>query len=143
MIGKEGCLHDFLGAVGEVLLDLVVGELEDLQAVGEGGLRGPRLRKVVDDALVRIGLLDVVVVEVDDGVAVGEHLALDAIVENHLFLSIFIHSLDLSIVSNNLLDHLHIRRRLAMVLHGELHVELLALLLLVHRHCGLRRNDAA
>jgi len=72
-------------------------------------------------------LLDVAVVEVDDGVAVWEHLSLHTVVEDYLFLSVLIHSLDLPIVAYILVDNLHVAWSLVVVLIREFHVELLGI----------------
>ncbi len=111
-----------------MFFDLVVCEFEHLQPVGEGSLRGPRLCEIVDDPLISVGLLYVAVVEVDDGVAVGEHLSLHSVVEYHLLLAVLINPLYLSIVPYNLLHHLNIYRRFVVVLQREPHIVLLILL---------------
>ena len=114
-----------------MFFDLIVSEFENLKSIWERGLRGPRLSKVVDDSLISIGLLNIVVIEVDNGVSVWEHLSFDSIVEYDFLLSIFVHSLDLSIVSYDLFHDLHVDRCLAVVLHREFHVEFLILLFLI------------
>jgi hypothetical protein len=99
-------LPDFFGAVGVVLLDLPVLELEHLQSVLERSLRRLRLCEVVNYFLVRIGLLDVVVVEIYDRVAIGPALALHAVVEDDLLLATLKCALDFSIVTDDLLSNL-------------------------------------
>lgn len=126
-------LHYLLGSIGEVLLDLIIGKFENLEAVGEGSLCCLSLGKVVDNLLVSVGLLDVVVIEVDDGVAIGEHLPLHSIVEDHFLLPVLVDTLDLPVVADDLLDHLQVRRVLVVILQRELHVELLRVLFVVRR----------
>ena len=99
-------LHDLLGFVREVLFNLVVGELEDLELVGEGRLCRLCFCEVVDDLLIWVGLLDICIIEVDDGVAVWEGLALYAVVEDDLLLATCVDPLDLSVVADNLVDDL-------------------------------------
>jgi hypothetical protein len=65
--------------------------------------------------LVWVGLLDIVVIEVDNGVSVGEDFPLNSIVEDDLFFPILINSLNLTIMPDNLLDHFHVCWILAMV----------------------------
>lgn len=89
-----------------MFFNLVVCELENLHAVGEGRLGRLGFGKVVADPLVGVSLLDVVVVEVHDCVAVGEHLPLYPVIEDDFLFTVFINSLDFSIVSNYLLDDL-------------------------------------
>lgn len=55
-----------------MFLNLVVAELEDLQLIRKGRLRRLCLGEVVHNLAVGECLLDVLVVEVDNGVAVGE-----------------------------------------------------------------------
>lgn len=105
-----------------MLLDLVVRELEHLQTIRKRCLRRFRICEVVDDALVRISLLDIVVVEVDDCVSVWEDLTLDTVIEDYFLLSILVESLDLSIVTNNLFYYLHVAWRLVVIFLWELHV---------------------
>ena len=81
-------LHDFLGAITEVLLDLLVAELEHLQSIDKCGLGCLCLCKVVNHLLIREGLLDVVVVEVHDGVAVRVRLSFDSVAEDYFFLAV-------------------------------------------------------
>jgi hypothetical protein len=102
------CLHDFFGPIREVLFDLIVCKFENLEAISEGGLCSPCLSEVIDNSLISVCLLDVIVIEVHYGVAVREYLSLNTIVEDHFFLSVLVHSLNLTIVSNNLLDNLGI-----------------------------------
>ena len=113
-------LHDLLGFVGEVLLNLIVGELEDLKLVGESRLRRLSLCEVVYNLLVRIGLFDVGIVEINNRVAVWEGFALHTVVEDNFLLATGVDSLDLAVVANDLVYDLGVRKRLSVVLLGEL-----------------------
>jgi len=86
-----------------VLLNLLVAELKHLEPVGEGALRGFCICKVVDDLRIWVGLLDVVIVEVDDGVAVGECLSPDPVAEDYLFFAVHVRALYLAVVTHHLL----------------------------------------
>lgn len=108
-----------------MLLDLVVAELEDLQFVREGRLRGLCLCEEVHDLSICKGLLYVLVVKVDDSVAIREGLPLDTVIEDDLFLAVLIDPLNLTIVANILLDHFLVRQSFVMVLLGELEAEVL------------------
>jgi hypothetical protein len=105
-----------------VLLNLVVSKLENLESIRESRLCGLSISKVVDYFLVSIGLLDVVIIKVHYSVAVRENLTLHAIIEDHLLLPIFIKSLDLAIVADDLFNDLHIGWGFIMILRWELHV---------------------
>ena len=118
-----GHLHDLLGFVGEVLLNLIVGELEDLELVWEGRLRCLSLCKVVYNLLVRVGLFDVGIVEINNRVAVWEGFALHTVVEDNFLLATGVDSLDLAVVANDLVYDLGVRKRLSVVLLGELQSE--------------------
>ena len=115
-----GHLHDLLGFVGEVFLDLIVGELEDLELVGESRLRRLSLCEVVYNLLVRVGLFDVGIVEINDRVAVWEGFALHTVVEDNFLLTTGVDPLDLAVVADDLVYDLGVGKRLAVVLLGEL-----------------------
>lgn len=124
-----------------MLLNLVVCKFEDLQTIWEGGLGGLSLCKIVHDLLVWVGLLDIVVIEVDNGVSVGEDFPLNSIVEDDLFFPILINPLNLTIMANDLLNHFHVSWVLAVVDWWELHIEIFLLFFVRNnwRHRILRR----
>jgi hypothetical protein len=101
-------LHDFFGPIREVLFDLIVCKFENLETISKGCLRGSCLSKIIHNSLISVCLLDVIIIEVHYGVVIWEHLTFDTIVEDYLPLSVFVHSLNLTIVSNSLFDNLHI-----------------------------------
>ena len=111
-----------------MLLDLIVAALEHLQLVGERGLSCLRLSEEVHDFTVGEGLLDVLIVEVDDCVAIGERLALDSVVEDDFFLAVLVDALDLTVVAHVLLYDLLVRVSLAVILLRELEAEVLLLI---------------
>ena len=76
-------------------------------------------------------MLYILIVEVDDGVAVRERLALDPVIENDLFLAVLVYALDLSVVANELLDNFLVGNGLPMVLLGELETEVFLFILLM------------
>ena len=117
-------LHDLFGLIREVFLDLIVAELENLELIWERGLCGLSLSEKVDNLAIRERLLDVLVIEVDDCVAIREGLTLDSIIKDDLFLAVLVDALDLPIVTNVLLDDLLVRVRLVVVLLGELQAEI-------------------
>ena len=87
------------------------------------------LSKVVDDFLVRVGLLDIIIIEVDNRVAIGEYFPLHSIVEDYLLLPVLIDSLDLPVMPDDLLHDLHVLGVLVVVDLRELHVEVFLFLL--------------
>ena len=95
---------DLLRAVREVLLNLVVLEFEDLQAIGESGLRGFSLREEVDDLAAREGLLDVLILEEHHLVTVGPDLSLDPVREYYLLLAALVELLLLPFRANHLIS---------------------------------------
>lgn len=103
-----------------MFFDLVVREFEHLQAIGEGRLGCLCFCKVVPDFLVGEGLLDVLVIEVHNCVAIWESLPFHAIVENHLFFAAGIDTLNFSIVTNLLVNDFRVCRSLSVVLTREL-----------------------
>ena len=129
--GKKEYLHYLFCTVRVVLLDLGVRELEDLQAVGVGRLRRLCLCKIVNNFLVRIRLLDVVIVEVNNSVAIGEGFPADAIAEDDLLLAIDVRPLHLAIVADDLVLYLSIRLLLIVIMMWELHLVVLLLVVKV------------
>lgn len=122
---KGDHLHYFFSSIGVVFLDLRIRELEDLEAVRVSCLRGLGLGKIVYDLLVWIGLLDIVVIEIDDRVPVGERLSAHAVAEDDLFLAVEVRSLHFSVVADDLVLHLRILLLLVVILVRELHLIIL------------------
>ena len=116
-------LHDLFGLIREVFLDLIVAELENLELIWERGLCGLSLSEKVDNLAIRERLLDVLVVKVDDCVAIREGLTLDSVVEDDLLLAILVDALDLAIVTDILLNDLLVGMCLVVILLGELQAE--------------------
>ena len=108
-------LHDLLGAIWEVLFNLVVRKLEHLKTIWERCLGCLCLCKVVGHFLVWEGLFDVLVVEVDDRVAIWETLTFDTVVEDDFFLAVLVNSLDFAIMTNDLLNDLGVGSCLCVV----------------------------
>ena len=113
----------FLCFIWEVLFNLVVAEFEHLKLVREGGLGSLCLWKVVYDLSTRESLLDILVVKVDNCVAIREGLALNSVVEDYFLLAVLIDSLNLAILSNVLLNDLLVREWLAVILFRILQTE--------------------
>ena len=107
---------NLLGLIREVLLNLVVLELENLEFVWKGGLSRLSFGKVVYDLSVRIRLLNVLIVEVDNCVAVRVRFPFHPIVENYLFFARSVNSLDFTICAHILLDYLLVGDRFRVVL---------------------------
>ena len=125
LITVKGYLHDLLCLIREVLLDLVVAELEHLELIREGSLCRLGLSEVVDHFAVREGLLDILVVEVDDSVSIGERFALDSVIEDDFFFAILVDALDFPIVTDILLNDFLVRQSLAVILLGEFQTKVL------------------
>jgi len=102
-------LHNFFCLVREVLFDLVVAEFENLQLVRESCLRRLSLCEVINNFAIRESLLDILIVEVDDSIAIWEGLALNSIVENDFLFTVLVNSLNLSVMSHILLDDFLVR----------------------------------
>jgi hypothetical protein len=77
--------------------------------------------------LVREGLLDVLIVKVNYGVAVRETFTFYAIIENNLLLARSVDTLDLTIMANDLLNNLAISWSFTMVLFWEFKTVILVL----------------
>ena len=77
-----------------MLLDLIICKFEHLKSIWESRLSGLGFSKVVYNFLIRISLLNITVVEIDNGISIREHFPLYTIVENNFLLSVFINFLD-------------------------------------------------
>lgn len=99
-----------------MFLDLLVGKLEDLESVREGGLRRLCLSKVINNFLVGPSLLDILIVEVYYGVAIREAFSLDTVVEDDLLFAVGVYSLNLSVMRDDLVNNSCILGSLAVVL---------------------------
>lgn len=95
---------DLLRAVREVLLYLVVLEFEHLEAIGERGLGGLGLREEVDDLAARERLLDILILEENNLVAVGPDFALYAVREDDLLLPALVELLLLALLADDFVD---------------------------------------
>ena len=93
-----------------MLLDLVIAEFENLQLVRKSRLRRLGFCEEVDNLSIRKSLLDILVVEVNDSIAVWERLPFNTVVENDLFFAVLVNSLDLSIMAYILLNHFLVRQ---------------------------------
>ena len=127
-------LHDFFGAVREVLFDLVICKFEYLKTISECSLCCPCLGEVVHDSLVSVCLLDVIVIEIHYGVAIWKYFTFDTVVEDYFLLSVLVDSLNLTIVSNYLFDDTGISRCLIVVMRREFHVEIFSLIFILTQH---------
>jgi hypothetical protein len=112
-----------------VLFYLLVCECEYLKALFQGRLSGLCFAEVVHYSLVRISLLHVSVVEVDDRVPVLERLSSDFVGENHLFLAVEVDTLDFAILADNLVGNCGVLMVLIMVLGWECQSEVFLVLL--------------
>ena len=123
-----------------MLFYLLVSELKHLHSIREGRLCCLGLSKVVHHLLIWISLLYVIVVKVDYGVAVWEDFPLYPVVKDYFFLPIFIQTLDLSIISNDLLYNLHVLWTLIMILLRKLHFIVFVLILNSSLHISVVNN---
>lgn len=105
-----------------MLLDLIVCKLENLETIGESCLGSLGFSKVIDNLLIGIGLFDIVVVEIYYCIAIREDFSFHSIVKNDFFLSIFVDTLNLSIISNDLFGDLHVAYMFVMILRHEFYI---------------------
>ena len=57
-----------------MLLNLSVLELKNLQIISIRGLRSPGLREEIHDLAIWVGLLDILVIEIDHSIPIWEYL---------------------------------------------------------------------
>lgn len=99
-------LHYLLGAVWEVLLDLLVLKLKDLKTVRVGCLSSLCFSEEVNHPLIWVRLLYVFVRKINDQVTIWICFSSDAIRENDLFLPRLVNSLYFTVVANHLVNYL-------------------------------------
>jgi hypothetical protein len=105
-----------------MFLNLVISKLEHLESIRESALSSLSFGKIINYSLIMVSLFDIVIVEVDNGIAIREYFSLNSIVKDHLLLPILIYSLDFTIVTDDLFNDLHILRIFVVIFLGELHI---------------------
>lgn len=105
-----------------MFLNLIICELKYLQAIWKSTLSCFGLCEVVDYFLVRVGLFDVVIIKINDSVAILECLSFDPIVENDFSLAILIQSCDFTILTYVLLHNFHISWISIVILFWKFHI---------------------
>ena len=112
-----------------MLFYLIVAEFKHLQPIIKGSLGCPGFCKVVHYFLVGEGLLDIVVVEIDDRVAVLERLPAHSVIKYDFFLAGGVDALNLAIAANVLLDYFLGGVRFSVVFLWEFKTKVLLLFL--------------
>ena len=95
---------DLFRLVREVLLDLIVLEFKDLETIWEGRLSRLRFREEINNFSSWERLLNVLVLEKDNLVAVRPDLSLDTVWEDDFLLAALIELLLLTLPTDDLLD---------------------------------------
>lgn len=85
-----------------MLFDLIIAKFKYLKSIRESSLGCFGFSKVIYHFLIREGLLNIIIVKVYNCVSIWECLSSDTIAKYYLFFTIQVCSLDLTIVSNNL-----------------------------------------
>jgi len=98
-----------------MLFNLLVCKFEYLETIRVSRLSSFSLREVVDDPLVREGLLDIFICKVNDQVPIRESLPSNTIRKNDLFLARSIDPLNFAIMADYLLDNLRVGWSLLVV----------------------------
>ena len=113
-------LHNLLGAIGEVFLNLLISELEDLKTICIGSLCCFGFSEVVNHSAVRERLLNIFICEEDDQIAIRIGLSAHSIGKDNFLLPGLVDSLDLAVMTHDLLNHLLILACLLVVFIREL-----------------------
>ena len=85
---------DLFCPIAKVLFNLAILEFENLNAIGESGLRSFSLCKVVDNPAITEGLFDVFISEKDYLVAVRPNFSLYTVWKNYFSFSTLVKSLN-------------------------------------------------
>ena len=92
---------NFFSSINKMLLNLIIWKLEDLESIRESCLSSLSIWEVINDFLVWECLLNIIIIEVYYRIAITPNLSLNTVSKDNFFLSSFIDSLDLSIVTND------------------------------------------
>ncbi len=114
-----------------MLFNLRVGKLEDLEPIGEGGLCGLSIREVIGYLAIGECLLDIIIVEIYYRIAITPDLSPNSISKNNLFFSVFVDSLDFSIMTDDFFYQFGLFLDLAVILRQELQVILVLIIIFI------------
>lgn len=107
-----------------MFFNLIVSKLKHLKTIWECRLCGLCFSEIIHNFLIWIGLFDIIVIEIYNSVTIWEYFSLYAIVKDHFFFTIFVNPLNLSIITYDLFNDFHIRRRFVMIISWEFHIEI-------------------
>ena len=120
-------LHYLFRSIREMLLNLTIRKFEDLQSIRECCLGSLSFSKIINDLLVRICLLNIIIIKINNSIAIRECFPSNSIWKNYFLFAISKCPLYFAIISYDLILNIIIFSRLVMVLRWELHLVILLL----------------
>ena len=110
-----------------MLLNLTIRKFEDLQSIRECCLGSLSFSKIINDLLVRICLLNIIIIKINNSIAIRECFPSNSIWKNYFLFAISKRPLYFTIVSNDLILYVIIFSGLVMIKRWELHLIILLL----------------
>lgn len=110
-----------------MFFNLTIRKFENLQSIIEGSLGRLSFSKIINDLLIRISLLYIIIIKINNSITIRECFSSNSIWKNNFLFAISKCPLYFAIIANDLILNIIIFSRLVMVLRWELHLVILLL----------------
>lgn len=105
-----------------MLLNLTIWKFKNLQSIRERCLSSLSFSKIINNLLIRIRLLNIIIIEINNSISIRECFPSNSIWKDHFLFAISKRPLYFTIISNNLILNVIIFSRLVMILRWKLHL---------------------
>lgn len=110
-----------------MFFNLTIRKFENLQSIIEGSLGRLSFSKIINDLLIRISLLYIIIIKINNSITIRECFSSNSIWKDNFLFAISKCPLYFAIIANDLILNIIIFSRLVMVLRWELHLVILLL----------------
>ena len=110
-----------------MFFNLTIRKFENLQSIIEGSLGRLSFSKIINDLLIRISLLYIIIIKINNSITIREFFPSNSIWKDNFLFAISKCPLYFAIIANDLILNIIIFSRLVMVLRWELHLVILLL----------------
>jgi hypothetical protein len=110
-----------------MFFNLTIRKFENLQSIIEGSLGRLSFSKIINDLLIRISLLYIIIIKINNSITIRECFPSNSIWKDNFLFAISKCPLYFAIIANDLILNIIIFSRLVMVLRWELHLVILLL----------------
>jgi len=114
-----------------MLLNLTIWKFKNLQSIRERCLSSLSFSKIINNLLIRIRLLNIIIIEINNSISIRECFPSNSIWKDHFLFAISKRPLYFTIISNNLILNVIIFSRLVMILRWKLHLVIFLLRVLL------------